>query len=130
MIRPIDNEERIDLAKSRIAEPWKLLRLWLFGWDNIAEDFEYLFDIKDDSYLVVLVKVFFSIPIYLIVAIYKIVEFLLMPFGVDQWIENIFECVCCTLILTVFGTIRLPFVIYTYMRFTRAEALMYMIRSD
>ncbi len=130
MIRPIDNDERIELAKSRIAEPWKLFKEWIFGWDNIAEDFEYLFDIKDDTWLVVIVKIFFSIPIYIIVGIYKVVEFLMLPFGVDEWVENFFELICCTMILTVFGTIRLPFAIYTYMRFTRAAALMYMIKSD
>ena len=130
MIRPVDDDERIELANLRIDEPWKLLKEWLFGWDHIAEDFEYLFDIKDDTWLVVLIKVFFSIPIYIIVGIYKVVEFICLPFGVDEWVENSFEFICCTLILTVFGTFRLPFATYTYMRFTRAAALMCMIRSD
>ena len=130
MIRPLESDEQIDLAKQRLAEPWTLLREWLFGWNHIAEDFEYLFDIKDDTWLIVLIKIFFSIPIYLVVGIYKVVEFLMLPFGMEEWIENSFEFICCTLILTVFGTIRLPFATYTYMRFTRDAALICMLKSD
>ena len=130
MIRPLDNDETIELAKLRLYEPYKLLRSWLFGWDNIAEDFEYLFDIKDDTWFVIVVKVFFSIPIYCVVGCYKIAEFLLTPFCIDEWIETTFEFICSALILTVFGTIRFPFAIYTYMRFSKATALIYMLKSD
>ncbi len=130
MIRPLDDKEMIALAKLRLSEPYKCLYKWLFSWDNISEDFEYLFDIKDDAWYVILIKVIFSLPIYFIVILYKIVEFLMIPFNVEEWIERFFEFMCCTVILTIFGTIRLPFAIYTYVRFSRANALLCMIKSD
>ena len=129
MICPLDNDEILVLAKARLDTPFKLLRTWLFGFDNVAEDFEYLLNIEEDQWFVMPIKILWAISIYLIVALYKIIE---LAFKVEDadFLERCFEFTSCLLILTVFGTIRLPYAMYTYMRFSRAKALIFMLKSD
>lgn len=127
MIRPLSNGEKVELSKKRMDHPFKLLWFWLFGFSSVAKDFEYFMNIKDASWRITGIKIFFSIPIYAMAWIYKIIEFFLYPFY-DA--EALFELICCTIILIIFGSLRLPYAIYTYMRFNRATALMYMIKSD
>lgn len=126
MIRYLSNGEIVKLSKERMDHPFKLLWFWLFGVNNVANDFEYIMGIEDANWRIVGIKVLFAIPIYVMAWTYKIIDFLI-PFC-D--LEYLFEVICCTIILIIFGVIRLPYAIYTYMRFNRATALMYMIKSD
>lgn len=126
MIRPLNDEEKIEFSKLRLDHPYKLLWGWIFGVSNVTKDIEYIFDA--DNRRAFCIKIIFCIPIYFIVGIYKIIEFILTPFNLD--IEFIFEFICGFLILNMFGFFRMPYAIYTYMRFSRATALIYILKSD
>ncbi len=130
MIRILTEEEIIEFSKLRIDNPYKLLWIWLFSVDHLMKEFEYIFDTADINWRIISIKVVFCLPIYVIVGIWKIVEFFLSPFNLEYQIERCFEFICYLLILSLFGFLRLPYAIYTYMRFNRATALIYMLKSN
>lgn len=130
MIRTLNEEELICFSKLRLNHPYKLLWQWLFGVTNIIEDFDYIFGVEDANWRVIGVKIIFMIPIYLIVGIYKVVEFCLIPFDLEDVAGECFEAIGFVFIISIFGTFRLPYAIYTYMRFNRATALINMLKSS
>ncbi len=129
MMHLLNNEEKIKISKLRLDNPYKLLWIWLFNFDVVMKEFENVADIDMKwnwrSIGSIGLRVLFLIPIYVIVAIWKLAE-------ICGWyyMDHSFEWVCCMLIFIVFGVVRLPYAIYTYMRFNRATALMYMLKSD
>ncbi len=131
MIHPLNDEEKIEYSKLRVAHPYKLLWIWVFSFDAVMKDFEYILDlIKPAPWNWKAIGVLpFLIPIYLIMAIWKVSGYCVSLFSdvAASAIDQSFDYACHVAVYMVFVGIRTPYAIYTYMRFSRAKALIYML---
>lgn len=132
MIRPLNDEEKIEYSKLRLNHPYKLLWIWIFSFDAVMKDFEYILESVTPTSGKAIYVMLFLIPVYLIMIIWKISEYCVSWFSyiASNVIDNSFEYVCCIAIYVCIVWIRIPYAIYTYMRFNRATALIYMLKSD
>lgn len=131
MIREFEQEDVIRFSKMRINEPYKLLFIWFFSVGNIVDDIEYFFQIENPTPFQFCSKMFFYAIISVFVGLFYTLEFMLQIFNLDDFIvETIIEFTCATVIISLFGVLKIPFSIYTFIKFDRVAAISHILKSN